>query len=227
MPANVDEIHRDLIDRGADVVKIVGMARRVQDNIRILDVLAGSPVPTIGIAMGDAGLISRVLALRHDSCFLTYATLGDGDQVAPGQLAIATMREVFHAENIGPDTAVYGVLSVESVPDALLASLNRATREAALDAVWVPFVAPGLSCDSPGEVIGAYRSLAVAGYLVAESAQKAVGDALDDVESEGHEGRISLIRLADERLIGEWMPSVPDAFSRITGEPATAGLAQP
>lgn len=130
MPGNVTEIHRDLVDKGADVAKIVGIALRVQDNIQILDVLAGSPVPTIGIAMGDAGLISRVLTLRYDSCFLTYATLGNGEQVAPGQLAIATMREVYRAENIGPDTAVYGVLSAKSVPDALLASLNLVQDQA-------------------------------------------------------------------------------------------------
>ena len=224
MPGNVAEIHRDLVDKGADVVKIAGMARCAEDNVRILNMLSDSSVPTIGIAMGEAGLISRLLTLRYDSCFLTYASLGNNRSVAPGQLPVAVMREVYCAENIGSDTSVYGVLSDKSVPEGLLTSLNSATREAGLDAVWVPFIVPGSKNDSLADVINSYRFLPVAGYLVSESHHKVVSNALDDIESEGCGERINLIRLVNDQLVGGWMPSVQDAFSHITGKLGTKNL---
>jgi len=217
MPGDLLQIHQDLAARGADVVKVVGTARRIQDNLPVLDVLARSPHPTIAIAMGEAGLISRVLALRYDACLLTYAALGQRERVAPGQLPVATMREVYQADKIGAQTAIYGVLSAEGVPDALLASLNAATRGAGLDGVWVPFVAPGQCGDGPAEVLRAYRGLGVAGYVVAESAQRAALPALDDVALAGPGDRISAVYVANGRLVGTWAPTLSDALALITG----------
>ena len=64
VPEDIDLMRRRLADKGADVVKIVGMAQRVTDNARVLRSLESSDMPMISIAMGEAGLVSRVLALR-------------------------------------------------------------------------------------------------------------------------------------------------------------------
>ncbi|MBX6770432.1 MAG: type I 3-dehydroquinate dehydratase [Chloroflexi bacterium] len=143
MPAHLAAIADDLVSRGADIVKVVGMAHRLRDNQPVIEVLEKATVPTIAIAMGEAGLISRIVALRYDSCFLTYATLGRGERVAPGQLPIAVMREVYQAEKIGPRTRVFGVLGRVSPPTELLAALNRTTRAVGVDGVWVPLVIRG------------------------------------------------------------------------------------
>ena len=124
IPDDITEVHRRLAGKGADVVKIVGMAQRLTDNIRILQALALSDLPMIGIAMGEAGLISRILALKHGSCFLTYATLEEDNEVAPGQLPVETMRNVYRAKQIGVETAVYGVLSARRISDSLVSGLN-------------------------------------------------------------------------------------------------------
>jgi 3-dehydroquinate dehydratase / shikimate dehydrogenase len=116
MPADLRSLHRQLAEKGADIVKVVGTARRIQENLAVLDTLAMATIPTVAIAMGEAGLVSRVLALRHDSCFLTYATLGEGERVAPGQLTVAAMHETYQAHRIGRDTAVYGSLAPSDVP---------------------------------------------------------------------------------------------------------------
>ena len=171
MPGDLAQVYNDLAGKGSDVVKIVGMARSILDNLPLLETLAQADRPAIAIAMGEAGLVSRILALRYDACFLTYATLGQGEIVAPGQLPIATMRDVYRAERIGPQTAIYGVLSTESVSDERLSSLNAATREAGLDAVWVPLVASGGGSASPADVLRAFRKLNVGGYIVDEPAQ--------------------------------------------------------
>ena len=219
-PANFVQLHCDLAAKGADVVKIVGMAQRVQDNLLVFDALAQSHLPTIAIAMGEAGLISRILALRYDTCLLTYATLGKGERVAPGQLAVATMHEVYHADKIDGQTAIYGVLSAESPSDELLASLNLTTREAGIHGVWVPFVASARDGDEPSDVLRAYGQLGVKGYLVLESARRTVLPALDATESRGPNGEVSVVRRVDGRLVGSWAPSIADAFGSISGHRA-------
>src|SRR5262250_2740748 len=65
MPADFEDWAKLVIDLGADVVKIVGMARDPRDVVPVLRVFLAATLPTIAIAMGEAGLPSRVLALRY------------------------------------------------------------------------------------------------------------------------------------------------------------------
>ena len=128
MPTDLHQLHRALGAKGADVVKTAGMAGSVLDSLRVLEALAESPMPAIAIAMGDYGLISRILSLRIESCVLTYASLDTGEPVAPGQLSVGDMRDIYHAQSIGPETKVFGVLDTAQPPDSLLRSLNAETR---------------------------------------------------------------------------------------------------
>ena len=74
MPPDLRQLHHELAANGADVVKTAGMAGSVLDSLRVLEALAESPMPAIVIAMGEYGLISRLLSLRYESCVLTYAS---------------------------------------------------------------------------------------------------------------------------------------------------------
>jgi 3-dehydroquinate dehydratase type I len=47
---------------GADVVKFATTARDVRDALRVLRALRASPYPTIALAMGERGQITRLLA---------------------------------------------------------------------------------------------------------------------------------------------------------------------
>jgi len=81
---------------GADVVKIVTLANRVSDNLRILEILSqardeGQAI--ISFCMGEQGRLSRVAAPLLGSC-ISYASLEDGAATAPGQLTAAEMRTV-------------------------------------------------------------------------------------------------------------------------------------
>lgn len=218
IPEDIAAMHRYLAENGADVVKVVGMAQRISDNARVLEALCASEMPMISIAMGPAGLISRVMALRNESCFLTYAALDEDGEVAPGQLPIGTMRNIYRAKQIRASTAVYGVLSNEPVSDSLIASLNGTTRDAGLDAVWLPFYAPESDGEDPGCVVGAFRSLGVAGYLVEGSIQATAAIGLDVISSSDRTGRINVIQMIDGRSIGHWSDTPEGAFSLIAGK---------
>lgn len=209
MPRDFMNWYSELADAGADVVKIVGFAREARDVLPVLRVLERAERPTIAIAMGDAGLPSRVLALRYSSCFLTYATLGSGERVAPGQLPLDEMRQVYHAGKLGPTTRVYGILD-QSADTTVATRLNRSLRAARCDAVAVPV--PGAA--DPGAVVTAYRALPVAGWLVRDEAAMvplaAVADSLTDRAREA--GRVNLLTTRQGGLVGEWIDDVEGAI---------------
>ena len=222
MPADLGQLHRELGEKGADVVKTAGMAGSVLDSLRVLEALSESQMPAIAIAMGEYGLISRLLSLRYESCVLTYASLDHGGAVAPGQLSVSDMRDVYHAQSIGPETNIFGVLNTTQPPDRLLRSLNAETRQSGVDGVWVPFTVPVEGDVSLAEVITAYRRLDVQGYLVEESLQTQVSDALDEIVSSHSGNRVNVItRRDDGSLVGSWEPVRDRAFTLAT---ATASL---
>ena len=214
MPADLGQLHHDLGEKGADVVKTAGMAGSVLDSLRVLEALSESPMPAIAIAMGEYGLISRLLSLRYESCVLTYASLDRDEPVAPGQLSVSNMRDVYHAQDIGPETKVFGVLDTTQSSDSLLRSLNAETRQSGVDGVWVPFTVPVEGDVSLAEVITAYRCLDVQGYLVEESLQTQVSDALDEFAPGHHTNRVNVITREDDGgLVGSWEPIRGRVFS--------------
>lgn len=81
---------------GADIVKIVTLANRVSDNLRVLELLSRDRDAEQGIiafCMGEQGRLSRVAAPLLGSC-ISYASLEEGASSAPGQLTAGEMRTV-------------------------------------------------------------------------------------------------------------------------------------
>lgn len=75
-------------------VKIVTMAQSTEDSLsllRLYDVASG--LYPIFFAMGVHGVLSRVLCTIIGNAPFTYASLGDA--VAPGQLTVKQMREIY------------------------------------------------------------------------------------------------------------------------------------
>ena len=62
----------------------------------------------VGICMGDAGIISRVLGLRAGSAF-TFAAATVGEETAPGQIAARTLLDTYRIDQVDVATKVYGV----------------------------------------------------------------------------------------------------------------------
>ena len=196
---------------GGDVVKVVGTARDVRDCLSVLSVLSHADQPTIAIAMGEAGLISRVLALRSDQCLLTYATLGSGTPTAPGQLTAHEMREVYRAERLTEQTAVFGLLGPHLETDRLT-EYNAWFARDQVAAVAVPIVATN---DAPG-IVSAFGELPVKGWHIhGEELQTTVGQALDELASSAcRQGKVNaIVRCADGSLVGEWVESPAEQYA--------------
>ncbi len=91
------------------VHKIAFRARSLRDNLELFDLLAERDRPTIALAMGEAGLMSRVLAPKFGG-FLTFASLRPESTTAPGQPTVDELLNLYRFRAIGASTRVYGVV---------------------------------------------------------------------------------------------------------------------
>jgi 3-dehydroquinate dehydratase type I len=81
---------------GADVCKIIGTAKQVQDNLTALNFVSENAGKTrlVCFCMGDQGRISRLLSPVFGA-FFTFAALEEGSETAPGQISIKEMRSAY------------------------------------------------------------------------------------------------------------------------------------
>lgn len=127
-PARMENLVQALADSGADVIKIVWTARSIRDNLEVFEILQRRHKPTIALCMGEAGILSRILAKKFGA-FLTFASLNETDGTAAGQISIKTLKSLYRWDIITPLTKVYGV-----VASPVAHSMSPAIHNAAFDA---------------------------------------------------------------------------------------------
>lgn len=106
MPADLRPFYEALREE-AEVVKLVGLARHIADTLPVFDLLWQASSPVIGLAMGTAGQLTRLLAPCFPQCLLTYAAPSAANVTASGQLSIADVTDLYHLQQVGPQTRVY------------------------------------------------------------------------------------------------------------------------
>lgn len=136
VPSDLQEVSQAMLGTGAEVIKIAVTAHRLVDTLALRALGQQSRVPMALVAMGDAGVPSRVLASWLGSCW-TYA----GDGAAPGQMSASRMTDEFGFHRIGAKTAVYGILGRPVTHSVSPAMHNAAFRAHHVDAVYVPLAA--------------------------------------------------------------------------------------
>jgi 3-dehydroquinate dehydratase / shikimate dehydrogenase len=128
-PPRLTNLVLEMNERDGDINKLAWMARSIRDNVEAFEILRTRQKPTIALCMGEAGLISRVLAKKFGA-FLTFASLRDESATAPGQVTIHDMKRLYRWDAIGPATRVYGV-----VASPVMHSMSPAIHNAGFDAV--------------------------------------------------------------------------------------------
>jgi 3-dehydroquinate dehydratase I len=85
---------------GADICKVVTTARDVNDNVRILQMVADlQATQIVSFAMGAPGILSRVLSPLAGAYF-TYASIDTGKESAPGQVAVRDLVKIYQSMNV-------------------------------------------------------------------------------------------------------------------------------
>ena len=78
----------------SNYVKVVTAARNVHDCIRLLELYdVTTELNLISFAMGELGILSRVLCTIYGNAPFTYASLEEA--IAPGQLTVQQMRKLY------------------------------------------------------------------------------------------------------------------------------------
>ncbi len=139
-PPDLERILRRILCLKPDVAKIAVRARDIADVPAVLELLRGygGSVPLIALSMGEAGLVSRVLAGKFGA-FLTFASFAPGEEAAPGQVPCRDMLELYHFDRMGRETDVYGVVANPVAHSMSPAVHNAAFEAAGLDAVYLRF----------------------------------------------------------------------------------------
>jgi 3-dehydroquinate dehydratase/shikimate dehydrogenase len=169
-PADLTLLHKRLASMDADVVKIAAMANHPTDNLRMLQMVHASKLPTVGICMGDIGVPTRILAGRYGAPF-TFATFNDDRALAPGQIGWRQMREMYRYETITPATKIYGVVADPVAHSLSPVVHNAALAAAGVNAVYLPFRVPAEQLD---EFLSAAARWPLAGLSVTIPHKEAV-----------------------------------------------------
>lgn len=91
------------------IAKIAFKARSLRDNLELFELLEHRTKPMIALAMGEFGLLSRLLAPKFGG-FLTFAALRPAEVTAPGQPTVRDLLDLYRFRAINAATKVYGII---------------------------------------------------------------------------------------------------------------------
>lgn len=93
----------------AAIPKLVYTAGHINDCFEGLALLEESGDDLIVLAMGQGGMMTRVLAKKYGG-FLTFASLSSDEATAPGQVEISEMKNLYRWDSINEKTELFGVI---------------------------------------------------------------------------------------------------------------------
>ncbi len=145
-----------------DFVKVVSTARSLADNLAVLRLIENRSASSniVGIAMGEEGIVSRVLGPRTGGAF-TFASFSDGSETAPGQVTAQTLRDLYRVEQLDQATRVFGVAGNPIAHSLSPLMQNTAFRRESVNAVLLPLRVRALE-----DLLTLVRELPLAGAAV-------------------------------------------------------------
>jgi 3-dehydroquinate dehydratase/shikimate dehydrogenase len=145
-----------------DYVKVVSTARSLADNLAVLRMIENQSLNThvVGIAMGEEGLVSRVLGPREGAAF-TFASAGDGAETAPGQASVRTLIDLYRVEQLDQATRIFGVAGNPISHSLSPLMHSTAFRRENVNAVMLPLKVKSLS-----DLLTLTRDLPLSGVAV-------------------------------------------------------------
>jgi len=145
-----------------DFVKVVSTAKSLADNLAVLKLIEERSLSAhvVGIAMGEEGLLSRVLGPRAGGAF-TFASAGDGAETAPGQVTARTLLDLYRIEQVDKATRVFAVAGNPIAHSLSPLMHTTAYRRENVNAVMLP-----LKVRTVEDLLTVVRELPLAGVAV-------------------------------------------------------------
>jgi 3-dehydroquinate dehydratase/shikimate dehydrogenase len=165
-----------------DTLKIATFANNLCDTLRLLIFIKDTSQhrPIIGMAMGEYGQSSRILAPVVGST-MTYGGVDETSLAAPGQLTLQEMTEVYRVHLLDHKTAIYALLGypIEQSPGHLFH--NKKFTEQAKNAVYVKLK---LASEALAESISLFKQLPFAGFSVTIPHKETISIFLDGLQGD-------------------------------------------
>src|SRR5271166_2312083 len=184
----------------ADFYKVVSTATTLSDNVLMIQFLGreADKQPTVGICMGEQGIISRVLGVRAGSVF-TFAAVSPGEETGPGQVTAQDLRSLYRIEQVDAATRVYGVVGDPVAHSLSPAIMNAAMRRENVNAVYLALHAKALK-----DLLACVREIPIHGLSVTMPYKQSILAYLDNTDS--HTAKIgacnTVVRAQDGKLYG-------------------------
>jgi 3-dehydroquinate dehydratase / shikimate dehydrogenase len=182
-----------------DFVKIVPTAKSLFDNVTLIRFLERMNDHTniIGICMGDAGIISRVLGVRAGSAF-TFAAATPGEETGPGQIAARTLIETYRIDHVDAATKVYGVAGNPIKSSLSPIMMNTAFRRETVNAVYLALQTTRLS-----DLLKLVHEIPIQGVSITMPLKEEILPHLEQTDPLSAKiGAVNTIRLLDGKLYG-------------------------
>jgi 3-dehydroquinate dehydratase/shikimate dehydrogenase len=165
---NLDQVALRISVFQPEFVKVVSTAKSLADNLAVLKLIQNHSrsAEVVGIAMGEEGLVSRVLSLRAGAPF-TFAAFSEGPDnnskqaTAPGQLTARTLRDLYRVEQLDQATRIFGVAGDPIAHSLSPLMHNAAFRRENVNAILLPLLTHKVA-----DLITLARELPLAGSAV-------------------------------------------------------------
>ncbi len=141
VPADLAAIYERMTRTPAQVLKLAVQAHDATDCLPLLHLLARAQREgreLIAIAMGTAGLLTRILAPARGA-FLTYGALDTEHAPAPGQPSAHELRDLYRVHTLNEQTEVFGLIGAPVAHSLSPHIHNAALAAVGLNAVYLPF----------------------------------------------------------------------------------------
>jgi 3-dehydroquinate dehydratase / shikimate dehydrogenase len=141
VPPDLEQIYQRLAQTPARVLKLAVQANEITDCLpvfRLIDRARSEGRKIIAIAMGNAGIATRILGPSHGS-FLTYGALDDDSATAPGQVNAQKLHSLYNIHKINKDTMICGLVGFPVMHSVSPHMHNAAFMSEGLNGVYLPF----------------------------------------------------------------------------------------
>lgn len=203
---NLDDAF-DLLTSQSNAAKIAVIANDISDSIGVWKLLLLSKNRNkefVPIAMGEAGKWTRILGLAHGA-FLTYASLEEGSETAPGQITANDMIDVYRVKELDQTTKVFGVVG-DPVSESLSPYMhNAAFVEQNINAVFIPLQVKDLDEFIRRMVKTATREVELnfAGFSVTMPHKQAIIKYLDAIDPAAEKiGAVNTVKIDGDKMVG-------------------------
>lgn len=206
-PSDLAAVYDRVTALPAAVYKIVTQANDITDSLavfRLLDRATRDGKKLIAIAMGPAGVVTRVLAPSR-GCFLTYGSLAHGRESAPGQLTCDELIDLYRVRQLSRETGITGIIGAPLGHSASPSMHNRAFARLGLDFVYLPFEVDSVETFLTRFVRRATREIEwnLRGFSVTIPHKTAVIPLLDQLDTEAAKvGAVNTVVIDEGRLTG-------------------------